>query len=239
MVQHLTDYYMGDFLQSCVFYKKAGFYTIARYIGAKSDPTKILWELNWYQQDIRDQQTKIRRHKRDTVVLNKMSSVPQTPSNLKRWADKHIMPHYLFYDYNNGRAKTQAYCTYCEKFSVIKRPKSNDVLRCPKCGQKAIAKAQGRRATYHEDRETCQVIQQVSPQELVVRIYKLYWSYARGKDTARKSAYEVMRIFVRSDDGKKAIVEPYYYNSGYDSVTHWRRGYHPGALFGMECFISE
>ena len=22
MVQHLTDYYMGDFLQSCVFYKK-------------------------------------------------------------------------------------------------------------------------------------------------------------------------------------------------------------------------
>lgn len=24
MVQHLTDYYMGDFLQSCVFYKKAG-----------------------------------------------------------------------------------------------------------------------------------------------------------------------------------------------------------------------
>ena len=239
MVQHLTDYYMGDFLQSCVFYKKAGFYTIARYIGAKSDPTKILWELNWYQQDIRDQQTKIRRHKRDTVVLNKMSSVPQTPANLKRWADKHIMPHYLFYDYNNGRAKTQAYCTYCEKFSVIKRPKSNDVLRCPKCGQKAIAKAQGRRATYHEDRETCQVIQQVSPQELVVRIYKLYWSYARGKDTARKSAYEVMRIFVRSDDGKKAIVEPYYYNSGYDSVTHWRRGYHPGALFGMECFISE
>lgn len=65
MVQHLTDYYMGDFLQSCVFYKKAGCHTIARYIGAKSDPTKVLWELNWYQQDIRDQQTKIRRYKRD------------------------------------------------------------------------------------------------------------------------------------------------------------------------------
>ena len=48
-----------------------------------------------------------------------------------------------------------------------------------------------------------------------------------------------MRIFVRSDDGKKTIVEPYYYDSGYDSVTRWRRGYHPGALFGMECFISE
>ena len=149
------------------------------------------------------------------------------------------MPHYLFYNYNNGRSKTQARCTYCEKFSVIERPKNNDVLRCPKCGQKVIAKAQGKRAAYHEDRETCQVIRQISPQELVVRIYKLYWSYAKGKDTIRKSAYEVMRIFVRSDNGKDATMEPYYYDSGYDSVTHWRYGYRPGALFGMACFSSE
>lgn len=112
-------------------------------------------------------------------------------------------------------------------------------MRCPKCGQKVIAKAQGKRAAYHEDRETCQVIRQISPQELVVRIYKLYWSYAKGKDTIRKSAYEVMRIFVRSDNGKDATMEPYYYDSGYDSVTHWRYGYRPGALFGMACFSSE
>ncbi len=34
-------------------------------------------------------------------------------------------------------------------------------------------------------------------------------------------------------------MEPYYYDSGYDSVTHWRYGYRPGALFGMACFSSE
>ena len=239
MLTNLTGYYSGSFLPACVFYKKTGCHTIARYIHVEANPTLVLRYLDDYQQDIRDRQAKIRRYKRDAVVRDKMRRVPQTPANLKRWADKHIMPHYLFYDYNNGRAKTQARCTYCEKFSVIKRPKNNDVLRCPKCGQKVIAKAQGKRAAYHEDRETCQVIRQISPHELVVRIYKLYWSYARGKDTAGKSAYEVMRIFVRSDDGKKAIVEPYYYDSGYDSVTRWRRGYHPGSLFGMECFISE
>ena len=239
MLTNLTDCYAGEFLLSCVFYKKTGYHTIARYINVEANPALVLAHLDEYQQDIRDRQTKIRRYKRDTVVLNKMSNVPQTPANPKRWADKHIMPHYLFYDYNNGRAKTQVRCTYCEKFSVIKKPKNNDVLHCPKCGQKVIAKAQGRRAAYHEDRETCQVVQKISPHELVVRIYKLYWSYIKGKDTARKSAYEVMRIFVRSDDGKKVTIEPYYYDSGYDSVTHWRRGYHPGALFGMECFISE
>ena len=240
MLEHLiNNYYMGNFVSSCVFYKREESYAIAKFIDAEDDPTKVLWALNRYQQNIRDRQTKIRRYKRDIVVLNKMSSVPQTPANLKRWADKHIMPHYLFYDYNNGRAKTQVRCTYCEKLSVIKRPKNNDALCCPKCGQKAIAKVQGRRTAYHEDRETCQVVQQISPQELVVRIYKLYWSYVKGKETTRKSAYEVMRIFVRSDDGKKVTIEPYYYDSGYDGVTHWRRGYHPGALFGMECFISE
>ena len=239
MLTNLTGYYSGSFLSACVFYKKTGCHTIARYIHVEANPTLVLKQLDRYQQDIRDRQAKVRRYKRDTVVRDKMRRVPQTPANLKRWADKHIMPHYLFYDYNNGRAKTQARCTYCEKFSVIKRPKNNDVLRCPKCGQKVIAKAQGKRAAYHEDKETCQVIQQISPHELVVRIYKLYWSYTKGKDAAGKSVYEVMRIFVRSDDGKKAIVEPYYYDSGYDSVTRWRRGYHPGALFGMECFISE
>ena len=239
MLTNLTGYYSGSFLPACVFYKKTGCHTIARYIHVEANPTLVLRHLDDYQQDIRDRQAKVRRYKRDAVVRDKMRRVPQTPANLKRWADKHIMPHYLFYDYNNGRAKTQARCTYCEKFSVIERPKNNDVLRCPKCGQKVIAKAQGKRAAYHEDRETCQVIRQISPQELVVRIYKLYWFYAKGKDSIRKSAYEVMRIFVRSDDGKKTIVEPYYYDSGYDSVTRWRRGYHPGALFGMECFISE
>lgn len=239
MLTNLTGYYSGSFLPACVFYKKTGCHTIARYINVEANPTLVLKQLDRYQQDIRDRQTKIRRYKRDAVVRDKMRRVPQTPANLKRWADKHIMPHYLFYNYNNGRSKTQVRCTYCEKFSVIERPNNNDVLRCPKCGQKVIAKAQEKRAAYHEDRETCQVIRRISPQELVVRIYKLYWSYAKGKDSIRKSAYEVMRIFVRSDDGKKTIVEPYYYDSGYDSVTRWRRGYHPGALFGMECFISE
>ena len=239
MLTNLTGYYSGSFLPACVFYKIAGCHTIARYIHVEANPALVLTHLDRHQQDIRDRQAKIRRYKRDAVVRDKMRSAPQTPANLKRWADKHIMPHYLFYDYNNGHAKTQVRCTYCEKFSVIKRPKNNDVLCCPKCGQKAIAKVQGRRTAYHGDRETCQVVQQVSPYELVVRIYKLYWSYARGKDTAGKSAYEVMRIFVRSDNGKDATMEPYYYDSGYDSVTRWRRGYHPGALFGMECFISE
>ena len=239
MLVNLIDYYSGNFLPSCVFYKKEGCYSIAGFIDAKSDPAEVLWALNRYQQNIRDRQAKVRRRKRDAVVRNKMCSVPQTPANLKRWADKHIMPHYLFYDYRKGRQETRAFCSYCEKFSVIKRPKNKDVVICPKCGWKAIAKVQGHRAAYATDRNTCQVIQQISQTELVVRIYKLYWSYTKGKDATQKSAYEIMRIFICSNDRKKASIEPYYYDSCYDSVTHWRHGYHPGALFGIGSFVSE
>ena len=46
-------------------------------------------------------------------------------------------------------------------------------------------------------------------------------------------------IFICSNDGKKASIEPYYYDSCCDSVTHWRHGYHPGALFGIGSFVSE
>ena len=111
MLTNLTGYYSGSFLPACVFYKKTGCHTIARYINVEANPTLVLRHLDDYQQDIRDRQAKIRRYKRDTVVRDKMRRVPQTPANLKRWADKHIMPHYLFYDYNNGRSKTQARCT--------------------------------------------------------------------------------------------------------------------------------
>lgn len=227
MLTNLTGYYSGSFLPACVFYKKTGCHTIARYIHVEANPTLVLRHLDDYQQDTRDRQAKIRRYKRDTVVRDKMRSVPQTPANLKRWADKHIMPHYLFYDYNNGRAKTQARCTYCEKFSVIKRPKNNDVLRCPKCGQKVIAKAQGKRAAYHEDRETCQIIQKISDEELLIRIFKARWAYKSKTNTPVKEIYENARLFIRAVGQEGTATDAYYYDSSYDSATHWRRGNRP------------
>ena len=227
MLTNLTGYYSGSFLPACVFYKKTECHTIARYIHVEANPALVLTHLDRYQQDIRDRQAKIRRYKRDTVVRDKMRRVPQTPANLKRWADKHIMPHYLFYNYNNGRSKTQACCTYCEKFSVIERPKNNDVLRCPKCGQKVIAKAQGKRAAYHEDRETCQVIQKISDEELLIRIFKARWAYKSKTNTPVKEIYENARLFIRAVGQEGTATDAYYYDSSYDSATHWRRGNRP------------
>lgn len=60
MLVNLIDYYSGNFLPSCVFYKKEGCHSIAGFIDAKSDPAEVLWALNRYQQNIRDRQAKVR-----------------------------------------------------------------------------------------------------------------------------------------------------------------------------------
>ena len=72
-----------------------------------------------------------------------MKKIPAAPSNLARWIDRNVMPHYLFYSYDRNQPETQVSCTYCEKFSVIKKPKTGKIFVCPQCKQKAIAKAQG------------------------------------------------------------------------------------------------
>lgn len=176
---------------------------------------------------IRNKQAKARRCKRDADIVEKMKKVPAAPSNLAHWIDQNVMPHYLFYSYDRNQPATQVFCTYCEKFSVIKKPKTGKIFVCPQCKQKAIAKAQGRRAAYHEDRETCQVIQKISDEELLIRIFKVRWAYKEKKNTPAKEIYENARLFIRVVGKEGTDTEAFYYDSGYDSATHWRRGNRP------------
>ena len=71
---------------------------------------------------------KKRRCKRDMGIVEKMKKIPAAPSNLARWIDRNVMPHYLFYSYDRNQPETQVFCTYCEKFSVIKKPKPEKSL---------------------------------------------------------------------------------------------------------------
>ena len=187
----------------------------------------VLKELQNYQYSIRNKQAKARRCKRDADIVEKMKKVPAAPSNLAHWIDQNVMPHYLFYSYDRNQPATQVFCTYCEKFSVIKKPKTGKIFVCPQCKQKAIAKAQGRRAAYHEDRETCQVIQKISDEELLIRIFKVRWAYKEKKNTPAKEIYENARLFIRVVGKEGTDTEAFYYDSGYDSATHWRRGNRP------------
>ena len=190
MLENLVDESFYKFRESCVFYKGTDGVTISDFINQSASGITILEALQVYQYGIRNKQAKKRRCKRDMGIVEKMKKVPAAPSNLARWIDRNVMPHYLFYSYDRNQPETQVFCTYCEKFSVIKKPKTGKIFVCPQCKQKAIAKAQGRRAAYHEDRGTCQVIQKISDEELLIRIFKVRWAYKGKKNTPAKEIYE-------------------------------------------------
>lgn len=227
MLENLVDESFYKFRESCVFYKGTDGITISDFIHQSASGITILEALQVYQYGIRNKQAKKRRCKRDMGIVEKMKKVPAAPSNLARWIDRNVMPHYLFYSYDRNQPETQVFCTYCEKFSVIKKPKTGKIFVCPQCKQKAIAKAQGRRAAYHEDRETCQVIQKISDEELLIRIFKVRWAYKEKKNTPAKEIYENARLFIRVVGKEGTDTEAFYYDSSYDSTTHWRRGNRP------------
>ena len=227
MLMSLADESFYNFRESCVFYKGTDGAAIADFIHRNVSGIAVLKELQNYQYSIRNKQAKARRCKRDADIVEKMKKVPAAPSNLAHWIDQNVMPHYLFYSYDRNQPATQVFCTYCEKFSVIKKPKTGKIFVCPQCKQKAIAKAQGRRAAYHEDRETCQVIQKISDEELLIRIFKVRWAYKGKKNTPAKEIYENARLFIRVVGKEGTDTEAFYYDSSYDSTTHWRRGNRP------------
>ena len=227
MLENLVDESFYKFRESCVFYKGTDGVTISDFIHQSASGITILEALQVYQYGIRNKQAKKRRCKRDMGIVEKMKKIPAAPSNLARWIDRNVMPHYLFYSYDRNQPETQVFCTYCEKFSVIKKPKTGKIFVCPQCKQKAIAKAQGRRAAYHEDRETCQVIQKISDEELLIRIFKARWAYKSKTNTPVKEIYENARLFIRAVGQEGTATDAYYYDSSYDSATHWRRGNRP------------
>lgn len=227
MLENLVDESFYKFRESCVFYKGTDGVTISDFIHQSASGITILEALQVYQYGIRNKQAKKRRCKRDMGIVEKMKKIPAAPSNLARWIDRNVMPHYLFYSYDRNQPETQVSCTYCEKFSVIKKPKTGKIFVCPQCKQKAIAKAQGRRAAYHEDRETCQVIQKISDEELLIRIFKAHWAYKSKTNTPVKEIYENARLFIRAVGQEGTATDAYYYDSSYDSATHWRRGNRP------------
>lgn len=227
MLMSFADEGFYKFRESCVFYKGTDGAAIADFIHRNVSGIAVLKELQNYQYGIRNKQAKARRCKRDVDIVEKMKKVPAAPSNLAHWIDRNVMPHYLFYVYDRNQPETQVFCTYCEKFSVIKKPKTGKIFVCPQCKQKALAKAQGRRAAYNEDRESCQVIQKISNEELLIRIFKARWAYNVKTNVPQKEIHESARLFIRSVGQESTDTDAYYYDSGYDSATHWRRGNRP------------
>lgn len=67
----------------------------------------------------------------------------------------------------------------------------------------------------------------ISDEELLIRIFKARWAYKSKTNTPVKEIYENARLFIRAVGQEGTATDAYYYDSSYDSATHWRRGNRP------------
>lgn len=225
------------FLSRCAFCSRKDEQMVFRFVGEKDSSVPALNALFRFQRRLWEKRTHQQRVLRDQPIVQRMRAVRVLPHGFSAWVRQNVMPAYLFYD-RTGRKRVQAYCTSCQQEVWLTDPKNRRTTICPHCGRKAVQKTRASRARRHEDRETVQLIQRVSKEELVVRVLKVRYWYT-GADAAQQHVYETARYFVRRQDDGKPHMEAYHYAEWHDGATHWQPGEYTRPAFWNSGFDAE
>lgn len=233
MFENLSrDYF---FSSKCAFYTPNDEKHICSF--CKDNTSSGISCLNNLQRGLRYKSMMERQHEKEKIIAERMKVVRALPRGLKNWVHREVMPGYIFYDYQKRAKQVEGYCTVCGKTVQISGVKYNQQGSCPSCKKKIVFKSRGRRGCT-TDRCTFQVLQQISEQEIVIRIMKVYQRY-RNEDVPKEDIYENARIFVRWNSPGKMTEEPYYwcYESG--TLTPWKKGNRPVFYDWCENFEAD
>lgn len=215
---HLGSSY--NFPYKCAFYSSADEQRVKFYLKDEHDGILALISA---QQDILAVRCRERRRKEERKTIARMSKVKAAPRKLKGWIHKSVMPAYFICDHASSQKPVAGLCTACRHEVTLPYAKHNDEAVCPHCGRKLKVKSRAKFSFFY-DRDTVQVIQQPSPGELLIRVFKVYYDYAKSAAPS-EYVYEAARIFARRSPEGQVIFEPYYYGSG--GLTNWKPGLRP------------
>ena len=172
------------------------------------------------QNQILNHRRQKRERQRDKIIRARMKNLPSLPRGLADWALRNVMPAYFIYDHARG-GNAAGICSSCGRESTLSGVKHNAKGICLHCGRELTMKPRGR-IGHLCDRETLQVIQRTSSEEVVVRIIKACHSYQ--KENPGIAIYENARQFIRLDRDGSVKCESYYYSY---PEAKWRRGNRP------------
>ena len=215
-----------DFTRKCAFYSAKDEGRVIRYL--KSDSSSGIKALTSFQSNILENRRRERRKNREKEIVSRMECIPALPRNLKNWIHKSVMPAYFFYDYKRGGMDVPGTCTSCGHEVRLSNVKQGNKGKCPHCKRELIMKPRSRRGCCMTDRDACQVIQNVGNGELLIRIIKVWYTYA--DDIPKIQIYENARQFIYLDDDGKPRHESYYYSYGSGILTDWKKGERPSLL---------
>ncbi len=215
-----------DFTRKCAFYSAKDEEQVFRYL--KSDSGSGIKALTSFQYNILEKRRRERRKNREKEIVSRMECIPALPRNLKNWIHKSVMPAYFFYDYKRGGMDVPGTCTSCGHEVRLSGVKQGNKGICPHCKRELIMKPRSRRGSCMTDRDTCQVIQKVGDGELIVRIIKVWHTYA--DDIPKMQIYENARQFIRQDADGKICCEDYNYSYNSGILTDWKKGKRPASF---------
>lgn len=214
---------IGGFDSKCAFYRQQDEARVARFCKCKRGAISML---GYLQRLISYRKELERKWKKQRAIIDRMKYVPVLPRDLKGFIHREVMPQYIFYDYQR-KAPGHAYCTACRHEVRIAAAKHNTSGLCPRCKKKITFKCRGRRGRIF-DRETVQVLQKAEGNGLVLRIIKVYRSFADSDIPNHFEIWENARQFITLSSSGQCSVDAYYYHykAGYD-LTPWCNGYRP------------
>jgi hypothetical protein len=221
----LEEMYDG-FTSNCAFYRLSDEQHVVKFCGI---PDKGGFPaLNTLQAAIKNvKHTKCVKEKekeREKNIIERMSVVPATPRGLKNWVIRDILPHYIFYEYTRGSNTMKGFCTFCRRDVLVSGARHCIKGKCPKCKKSIDFWANGR-AKRVWDRATVQVLQKVSDDEMVLRIYKV--NCLRNYREPYFECVENARVFIRVGELYELTTEQYYYSNGGSISTGWKKGERP------------
>lgn len=211
------------FDSKCAFYRQQDESRVARFCKCERGAISML---GYLQRLISYRKELERKWKKQRAIIDRMKYVPVLPRDLKGFIHREVMPQYIFYDYQR-KGPERAFCTACRHEVSIAAAKHNASGTCPRCKKKITFKCRGRRGRIF-DRATVQVLQKAEGNGLVLRIIKVYRSFADSDIPNHFEIWENARQFITLSSNGQCSVDAYYYHykAGYD-LTPWCNGYRP------------
>ena len=163
---------------------------------------------------------------RERKIIARMSVLPPLPRDLKGWIHREVLPAYIYYEYRKTTKPLDGFCTACKHEVSVIGAKHQAKGICPRCKKSVTFMSRKKTGSHVIDRDTIQVVQQISATEVVVRTVKAWRRYndCRNPDV---HVYETSRIFVKSEGTKDCKVEPYYDTFWRGLLTSWKKGDRP------------
>lgn len=137
-----------------------------------------------------------------------MALVPKVMPSFKNWMKKEAADKYfIIYEYENGKVPDMGWCSGCQRFVPIMKPRHNKKGKCKKCGKNITFKAAGKIKTLSVGWYRGQCIQKIDG-GIVAREFEQCQWYRDADYTKPKSVMRENERILILDDG---TVKRYFY----------------------------